>query len=123
MQPLSETGHIISPHVVELTRTQNTRDDCDGGIKEGKRGRRGEGKQGKEGRGQDLQSEIASLNWALAQQIQRLKGLCASAAERGEEEGEEEARDRQRTGKQMARKLYDLQCRVSGCEMLHTCCL
>ena len=81
----------------------------EGGKRVERAGRRGEGGS------RVMSDEVVLLKMALAQQVKRLRELCASESrEEGEEEEEEE--EREQTAKQvsvMTRKLYDLQRWVS----------
>ena len=121
-QPSPERGIVTGPPISCDEGTKRGGREVGGGGREGRRGERkgGERREGererKEEKGQDLHNEIACLNVALAQQIQRLKRQCASVSEREEEE--EESRERAEQASVLVRKLYDLQRQVSWASLL-----
>lgn len=117
--PVESRGEV--PHT-ELQKqactcgsNKGTREDSEGREAEGPGGRdegrrRGGGKRTEDG-------ELVSLKRALAQQVQRLRELCASKEERVGQV-EEEERERRVAAEHvaaMARKLYDLQRQVNVC--------
>lgn len=140
-EPVSEQAHLVQGQdpglpatplvglyckrgaISESTERHESNEQArhDGGGEEGVEGVRGEectkGEDGVSGQGSGERGELVGLKLELAQQIQRLRELCASEAGRGGEREEEEVvRERRLMAEQvsaMARKIYDLQLQVS----------